>query len=234
MEGRDFLLLGMAGGLLGADRTAFLQSLASRPIVAAPLAGIIAHDLAAGLWCGILLELLWLMRLPVGGFIPPDDTLSAICAVLFASALRESGAAGLADACALGALFSLPLGYFGRNADLAVRRRNGKAYALAIRESGEGRVVRVGKSHLSGAALFFASGFCLALFLGFSSRHLGLFMGSLSPRAAPGVFGPIIFSAVLLCAAGAFLSGLNARRGLGLFAASSAIAALAAFMTGAH
>ena len=51
--------------LLGLDRTAALQIMISRPLVAGPLVGLLLGDALTGLTVGMLLELLWLCRMPV-------------------------------------------------------------------------------------------------------------------------------------------------------------------------
>lgn len=226
MRAADFLLVGLLGGFLGIDRTAFMQSLVSRPIVAAPLAGLIAQDVETGLACGVLLEFLWLMRLPVGGSIPPDDSLSALCACLFAAALKSSGVAKGLESAALGALFSLPFGYLGRSADIAVRRFNGEICARARRKLSSGELVAIGPYHLAGLAMFFATGFVMAALTGAVSYYAAIVFGKISTGSGSPLFGAMLYSAVALSGAGSLLVGLNVRRGFAYYA-------IAAFATAA-
>ena len=79
----------MLAVLLGFDRVAFLQSMACRPLVAASLTGWLLGIPLQGLQVGILLELLWLGRLPVGAAIPPDDTQVAIGATALALTVQQ-------------------------------------------------------------------------------------------------------------------------------------------------
>ena len=74
----------LAGGLIGLDRTAAGQFMISQPIVAAPLAGWLLGDAAAGLVIGAMLELIWVLDMPVGGFVPADATVSAVTATAVA------------------------------------------------------------------------------------------------------------------------------------------------------
>ncbi|MFN2257173.1 MAG: PTS sugar transporter subunit IIC [Desulfuromonadaceae bacterium] len=74
----SLVTLALAGGL---DRTALAQTLLCRPIVCGSLCGLIMGNYTAGMLMGAVMELLWLMRLPVGATIAPDDTQATIAAV---------------------------------------------------------------------------------------------------------------------------------------------------------
>lgn len=77
----QWLLLLLLSVLAGLDRTALAQSMLCRPIVCGCLCGLIMGNYAAGLLLGAAMELLWLMRLPVGASVAPDDTQGTIAAV---------------------------------------------------------------------------------------------------------------------------------------------------------
>lgn len=145
--------MSLLGGLLALDRTAFLQSMVSRPLVACTLAGAILGETPLGLRCGILLELLWLMDLPVGASVPPDESLAALLAAAYAS--FTPGDWALPARAALGVLVALPFGYLGRRMDVAVRKANGRLIGRA-RDAGGGACL--GRLQLAGAARFFGAG----------------------------------------------------------------------------
>jgi mannose/fructose/N-acetylgalactosamine-specific phosphotransferase system component IIC len=134
---------------LALDRTAFLQTMASRPVVAAAIVGAVLGNAEVALRCGLMLELLWLMELPVGASVPPDDTVASVLSVAFAFASPADWSPQARSA--LGVLVALPFGVLGRWVDVAVRRRNGRLLSLA-REGGKGR--SLGRLHLLGAVHF--------------------------------------------------------------------------------
>jgi PTS system mannose-specific IIC component len=72
------------GGLIGLDRTAIGQFMISQPIIAAPVTGWVLGDLSSGLIIGVVLELIWLLDMPVGTFVPADSTVSSVCATAIA------------------------------------------------------------------------------------------------------------------------------------------------------
>lgn len=76
----EALISGLIAGFLWLDRYQLFQLLLSRPIISAPLTGLILGDIGAGCSIGLMYELLWLRRPPVGGYIAPDTTLASISA----------------------------------------------------------------------------------------------------------------------------------------------------------
>jgi len=74
----EIILVSVTGGVIALDRTAIFQVMLSRPIVAAPLIGLVLGDPLTGLKAGMVIELLWIVELPVGASIPPDETVVSI------------------------------------------------------------------------------------------------------------------------------------------------------------
>jgi hypothetical protein len=101
------LLLLLLGGWVALDGAAVGQFLLSRPIMAAPIAGLIAGDPLAGLLVGLLLELAHLAHLPLGGAQLPEPGPGAVVAGAVAGLV--GGGAGLT----LGFTLGLGLGWLG-------------------------------------------------------------------------------------------------------------------------
>lgn len=114
------------GGLLALDRTAALQLMLSRPLLAALWAGWLAGNWELGLWVGATLELYFLAEVPVGTNIPTDDTLLALAAGGAAAALKGPLPPTPADgSLVLMVLLSvLPWAALTRKLDALVRERN--------------------------------------------------------------------------------------------------------------
>lgn len=155
MESFTPYLLGAGGAvLLGLDRTAALQIMISRPLVAGPLVGCLLGDALTGLTVGMMLELLWLCRMPVGASIPHDDTQVAIGATTLAIALSGTAGRGVGlTLCAL--LVALPLGKIGQHVERTVRSRNQRLPVAAQHalQSG-GSLPAIEKLHLLGLGNF--------------------------------------------------------------------------------
>ncbi|MDY0211436.1 MAG: PTS sugar transporter subunit IIC [Desulfuromonadaceae bacterium] len=122
----QWLLLLLLCVLAGLDRTALAQSMLCRPVVCGSLCGLIMGDYAAGLLLGAAMELLWLMRLPVGAAIAPDDTQSTITAVFLFCGLSPQLAEVLPEQVLLLALFFFAVVFspLGRLVEIGARRLN--------------------------------------------------------------------------------------------------------------
>ena len=139
--------------LLGLDRTAALQIMVSRPLIAGPLVGLLLGDVLTGLTVGMLLELLWLCRMPVGASIPHDDTQVTVGATTLAIALSGTAGKGVGlTLCAL--LVALPLGKIGQVVERTVRARNQLLPAAAQRALQHGDLPGVERLHLFGLGNF--------------------------------------------------------------------------------
>ncbi|RMG58860.1 MAG: hypothetical protein D6713_06765 [Deltaproteobacteria bacterium] len=119
------VLFSFLAGILSLDRVAVFQGMLHRPLVISFLGGLIFGSLHETVMVGLLLEVLWSARLPVGAQVPPDDTLAAlfgVCAVAFASSQRSVGFGDLGVIVSLSVL----VGELGREADIFVRKVNAR------------------------------------------------------------------------------------------------------------
>jgi PTS system mannose-specific IIC component len=70
--------IALIGSLLALDTTVAFQLLISQPIFSCTIIGYIAGDTLLGLQVGFFLQLLWLIRLPVGAAVIPEGNTAAI------------------------------------------------------------------------------------------------------------------------------------------------------------
>lgn len=212
----DYFCAGLVALLVGLDRTAVLQLLICRPIVAAPLTGWVLGDFHLGLQAGTLLELLWLGRLPVGAAIPPDDTQIAVGGTALALVMgAQAGVQGL-PMLLLCLLVALPLGKCGQIFDHLARKGNGRLLIRAEQELTWQRPAAATRLHLLGLG-FFA--------LASLGTYLGIILpGSLLlPWLAPyllakvGDAAPWLALAFPLVGTAVFLGALRNRRILVLY-----------------
>ena len=158
----QFLLVAAFGGVCYLDRTAAFQVMLHRPLVVASVVGAIFGNLAAGAQVGAVLELFYLVRLPVGASIPPDDTGAAVFGGAAAAAASSSIGLEPGNLAAI-LLLSVPCAEIGKVADRFVRRMNGRIADLAVDlvEREDSRVVEHGL--MAGITLFGVFGMTLAL-----------------------------------------------------------------------
>jgi len=202
--------------LLGLDRVALLQSMVCRPLVAATLTGWLVGIPFAGLQVGILLELLWLGRLPVGAAIPPDDTQVAIGATVLALTVQKNlGLHGM-PAVILAVLAAIPLGMAGQYCERWVRRANGRLETLALSAAAMGDARRIERLHLVGLFHFAAASLatCTVIVAGGT-----LLLAMLAPSLVGAVqqAGLSLQYSFTLIGAAVLLGTLNVSRGYSLF-----------------
>ncbi|MGH7501503.1 MAG: PTS sugar transporter subunit IIC [Longimicrobiales bacterium] len=70
--------LGLVGGVVALDATSCAQTMLSRPIVAAPMMGLVLGDPAAGAVIGAVLEVFHLGILPIGAARYPEAGTAAV------------------------------------------------------------------------------------------------------------------------------------------------------------
>jgi mannose PTS system EIIC component len=187
----EAFIAGTVGGILWLDRFQIFQVMVSRPMIAAPLVSLILGDIRSGLATGILFELLWLRRPPVGGFISPDVTLASICTAAVASAFNVKGSANLFPMVFLSFAFVFPLSFFGKKMDVILRKYLGNL-ARAAEEDLTAKDAKLDRYFISALAAGFVMSFCfiflVTLISGYALQAILPFMSQNIMRAATGAF----------------------------------------------
>jgi PTS system mannose-specific IIC component len=117
------MMVSLVGGALCLDRI-FMQVMISRPVVAGPLTGWILNDPYTGLLCGALIELLWIDRLPIGKYVPPNETMTAVIVTAAAVGAGEYLGQPSRELTVFALLAFMPLGYAGQRLDTWIIRSN--------------------------------------------------------------------------------------------------------------
>jgi PTS system mannose-specific IIC component len=140
------IMVSFAGGILCLDRV-LVQAMISRPIVAAPLIGLLLGDPYTGLVTGALLELFWIDQLPLGGFIPPNDALASI--LITASSIEAGRILGdpSQGLIALAILLLLPAGIVAKKMEWHLCMHNNKLADKAINDASRGDIRSFSRHH---------------------------------------------------------------------------------------
>jgi len=149
----NLIMASLIAVICGLDRTAALQLMLSRPIVAGPLAGLVLGEPLIGLQVGMLVELLWLGRLPVGASIPPDDTQIAIGAT-FLSVAFAAPDFSTPVTIVFCLLVTMPLAKSGQFFDRMARRANNHLVKRVEQNVLTGDLSLIAKLHLTGIGHF--------------------------------------------------------------------------------
>ncbi|MCG6534111.1 MAG: PTS sugar transporter subunit IIC [Syntrophales bacterium LBB04] len=151
-----FVLLSLLGGILGLDRV-FIQLQVSRPIVSAPLTGLILGDAYTGLIVGALLELFWIERLQIGTCVPPNDFFVALLVVSSSIMAGERLGHMHREMIAFSILLYIPFGYLGKMMDSFIVKSNDGLYEGALRDAERAAIGGICLRHMTGLAKVFIS-----------------------------------------------------------------------------
>lgn len=149
----SMLLASFVAVICGLDRLAAFQLMLSRPIVAGPLTGLVLGEPLIGLQAGMLVELLWLGRLPVGASIPPDDTQIAIGGTFLAIAFASPEFATPVT-IVFCLLVAMPLAKSGQFFDRMARRANDHMVKRVEQNVLTGDLSSIDRLHLVGIGHF--------------------------------------------------------------------------------
>ena len=213
----NVMIVSFVGGILCLDRI-FVQALISRPIVAAPVIGLLLGDPYTGLISGAFIELFWIDRLPIGACILPNDTIAA---VLIAAGAVESGRIlghlpqGL---IALAVLIFIPFAVLVQKMDLWIVRGNEKLARSALNDAARGDLRSISRNHVRAAmkAWILPTGvILLGLPLGVGAMTWGY------PRLAPWIIRglDLLYGLIPLIGAAVALNTVNVRGKLPIFCA---------------
>jgi len=147
------------GGIIGLDRTAAGQFMISQPIVAAPFMGWVLGDMAAGLVVGAALELVWVLDMPIGTFVPADATIGAVSATAVA-AIGSPGGAPL-PVIGFSILLTTAMVPVTMKAEGLVRAWNSALADRVLAVSGERTGRALTRAQSAGLAFFFLKSFVL-------------------------------------------------------------------------
>lgn len=150
----DLLIGALVALFCGLDRVAILQGMLSRPLIAGPLVGWLLGDPLTGLQVGVMVELLWLARLPVGAAVPPDDTQVTVAGTTLSVVVGGLLQVGGTELQLLCLLVAIPLGKVGQFFDHYARQYNVRLPGAVEHALDQGDLRRAAWQHLRGLVSF--------------------------------------------------------------------------------
>ncbi|MFO7569217.1 MAG: PTS sugar transporter subunit IIC [Smithellaceae bacterium] len=148
------LLISVFGGLMCLDRV-FIQLMISRPIVIAPVIGIALGAPYAGLLIGAMLELFWIDRVPIGIYVPPNDSIAAVVAVSIAAQAGRTPGGVTPELIALAVLLAIPCALLARIMDIRIIASNDRLSDHALDDAKNGDMRAIERKNYMGLAKVF-------------------------------------------------------------------------------
>ncbi|MBI5252110.1 MAG: PTS sugar transporter subunit IIC [Desulfomonile tiedjei] len=224
-------MAGALGGLFWLDRFQVFQLMLSRPIVAAPVIGWALGDPLSGFASGLLYEVLWLERPPIGGYIPPDSTLASVATAAVSALAKSQSPAPLTAVVFVSFLCLFPVAFVGARLDFFLRSGLGKLARSAEQSLLNGSGIPVSK-YLAGGLLL---GFVCSFVVLFPVILVGdILVSSLLERCSAPVVRSFELSyyAVPLVGVAELMEGLREKRYIILFTVGLILALGVGFILG--
>jgi mannose/fructose/N-acetylgalactosamine-specific phosphotransferase system component IIC len=117
------IIISLVGSLLCLDRI-LVQAMISRPIIIAPVLGLILGNPYAGLIIGAILELFWIDRIPIGIYMPPNDSIASAFAASVAILSGQALGNISKELIALSVLLAIPFGIVAKIIDVKIMAAN--------------------------------------------------------------------------------------------------------------
>lgn len=161
----QWIMIVVVSILSGLDRTALAQTMLSRPLVCSCIAGYVLGIFVPALQIGIMLELLWLMRLPVGATIAPDDTQAAIGAVVLVKLFAPQITDHLYALIIFIVILVVILAEVGKCWDVWARHLNERLFSNALRGLERSNTRPLVINHYAGLVVFSCAALLSLLFI---------------------------------------------------------------------
>ncbi len=158
----EVLLIGFIGGLISIDTASGWQVMISQPVVSCPLLGLIFEYPELGLMMGILLELPWLINIPLGGVHGSEGNLGAIVATSLSIYLKSHEINTENIIVIISIIYSLIVSRVGIHMVDYVRKANLMLIHLADKAAAQGDMKRITWLNMTGVLYSFFLGFILA------------------------------------------------------------------------
>ena len=162
-------LIAILGAVLCLDRLG-PHLMISRPVVAAPVIGLVLGDVTTGLLVGAFVELLWVDRPAVGNDVPPNDSLLAI--IVTGAAVLAGTHLGVVSRqlTVFSLLVLLPLSFVIQKIETYLITNNNTLSDAALEDAKAGDAAAIERKHLAGIGKTFLLLSCLFLCLPYWGR----------------------------------------------------------------
>lgn len=178
------LLIAFIGAILCLDRI-LIQIMVSRPIIIASVTGLILGNPYAGLVIGAILELFWIDRVPIGIYIPPNDSIAAVIATSAAILASPPQTEVTPERIALAVLMAIPFGILAKKIDVRVMEANNKLSDQALDDAKKLDIRAIQKKTGLGIVRVFVSYFIFILVA-------EIILVTLLTRMYPGLPAPVV------------------------------------------
>ncbi len=157
----EVILISVIGGLISIDTASGWQVMISQPVVSCPIIGLIFGYPELGLLMGILLELPWLINIPMGGVHGSEGNLGAVVATTLSIYLKSHEVNTENIIVITSIMYSLAVSRVGGYLVDYVRKGNLTLIHLADKAAIQGEIKKISWLNIAGLSYSFLMGFGL-------------------------------------------------------------------------
>ncbi len=155
-----YLEVALVGAIVCLDRV-FLQAMISRPIVIGPVVGLLLSAPLTGLTVGAFIEMLWIDRIPMGAYVPPNDSVASVLATAGAVIAGRTLGSLSHELVALSILVFIPCAIIARNMDIWIIKTNEGLSKKALKHARAGDIKGIAREHRYGILKAFSGTFII-------------------------------------------------------------------------
>ncbi len=168
----DLLIICLLAALLSIDVRTVGGTMLSRPLVVAPLIGLLMGDAKTGFLVAYFIELVWVGMLPVGASLPVE-VLPVTVVSVFLAATYSSKLGNFSESIIMFCIIiSIPVGFMSRWLESHIRELNSRLSDYLDREVSEERIPNVEMITYMNIAVTFLKGFLVCFLPIFFGSHV--------------------------------------------------------------
>ena len=168
----DLLVICLLAAFLSIDVRTIGGTMLSRPLVVAPLTGLLMGDARTGFLVAYFIELVWVGMLPVGAYLPVEVLPVTVVSVYLASTYTASLGSFSESIIMFCIIISIPVGFMSRWLESHIRELNSRLSDYLDREVQEERIPNVEMITYMNIAVTFVKGFLVCFVPIFFGIHV--------------------------------------------------------------
>jgi len=170
----DLLVICLLAAFLSIDVRTIGGTMLSRPLVVAPLTGLLLGDAKTGFMVAYFIELVWVGMLPVGAYLPVEVLPVTVVSVYLASAYIHTPGLGSSSESIIMfcIIISIPVGFMSRWLESHIRELNSRLSDYLDREMQEERIPNVEMIQYMNIAVTLLKGFLVCFIPIFFGNHV--------------------------------------------------------------
>ena len=159
----EILIISIIAGIISIDVRTIGGTMISRPLVIAPLVGILLNDLKVGFIIATFLELIWIGLPPIGAYLPVETLPIAVVSTALSIILKNKIQVNILNIIVFCIIVSIPLGFISKWLEYHIRTFNSYLSLKVSKEVDKGNINFIPLTQYFNICVSFLKGFIICL-----------------------------------------------------------------------